>query len=767
MTIEVPGVVVDAVDEVGAVTPVSATGPAPINLPDWNAASRFLGAAYEDLLFSPPIEATEAAVIRAGGVASHYFIGDPGRQRAGIAAGRDAARYTADVSGGADNGGVVKFPAFGVLPIDQHTGVIRPIFAGDLTGAPSFSATAVLAGTQSVIVAFDTTSNQLSVIFGADGLQAAASLIVQAGDSVPVDGVHTVWWTWVASTRQLRLVLSNPVTGADVRMATTTASTGFVAAFKWPFRGEPRIDSGGIICGHDRSAGGTESGIAVEGPWLFRFARTTGAGGQKPAAAITVDVADVSDGPFRREVAGIVEHYTGWAQDEASEVLPEVRDEELRLLAEIGVPLVRIAEWSSRVTMTLSAVGGGTITAFDANDLIVHWLRWLDAYTARGRMLKIHGMVGYTPTALGGGTSKPALSGLTQAQAFTLYSKVWSRVLTDLAVGLAAHGHTLSDHLVSIGYWNEPINTSSGTNGWSVADHADLWQACAQRHAIDHPELPALGSVDGVQVSGGSDWDSLVNDAILARATGLGIDVGCMPVHAYTRLGTTAALEQVNGCVADAQAAGQSGFLALISETGLIGNYSSDPLQALSQERPQRQQGRWMAAWWHDYLCMAYDGGVYSVIFFRWGQQEPGYVAGTSEVMMAMVGSSGRPWPVCAAMEIWCLHPEGADRISVDTGGWDFLQAEGSRHPDSGVVTVSYSSFIGHGDGDEEVPRPFSWQGLLDDPAYTTFTWKRYEVQEGVGRAVVVARGDQGTLPSEVPLARRGVGAIQITRGTR
>jgi hypothetical protein len=581
-----------------------------------------------------------------------------------------------------------------------------------------------------------------------------ATMNLVAGTDLPPGVEKTITVSWKASTGRLTIMLGNNVKTAQ------SAAVINPAWLKRPIWADPK-QSGAFLLGHGQTSGGTYTGLAVELQRASRYARTYDTSELRPKPGLIVDTT-VEQGVFKRNLGGVVIHYTGRSRNEAAEVpYAAIRDAQLQAVADIGCPLVRTAESNERVTATLStpSFAGRSITAIDTSDLVAHWRRFLD----RG-IPKAIWMIGYCPVEFGGGTAGlglklPVIAGWTRAQADTFFAEYWSALLTDFKARLLAlpGNYTLANHLHALTFWNEPSNFL--TDGSTATQLADTWQACATKLATDHPDLPRLGGVDGIYSPNNVGEEEDFNRAVIDRAQSIGHKLGSVVVHGYAGNNPTVLAEYSEvGITRYANAHGQvhgvgsTQYLFGVTEWGMITSAAggSASYNVLAQENPQRQEGLWMAAYVHTAFATMYDSGVDLATFFRLGRQ----ATYGQEVMMALLGNESppRPWPAFGALELFLKH--SGNRVSA-ISNWPNLRVLASKTV-GGVITLTYSQF--------RMQHPK--QPTMVDLAITgmpagAYTFKHWRVDEADGRPALFQEGSQ--LPHSMTVPALCVGAIQIT----
>lgn len=547
----------------------------------------------------------------------------------------------------------------------------------------------------------------------------------------PVDA-----WTSVAVTfdgTTLRLIV-----GDNAKSATATYSGAWL---KRPWDGDPMWSAGLFVGAGGVTPPAGATAIAISDAAVYRWSRTYGQQLQRKRPTLAVAPQN-TQGMFPRNLAGVVGHYTGWADNEAGEAgQTAARDRQIGLATSAGLPLVRIAEFHARAIPTLSNIPPGSITSID-------WSGW-DAHLARwnwGCDATLH--IGYVPAAFGGGAngfSEPAVAGLTATQVNTLYADYASQAMGRAKAILGAA------HIKSIAFWNEPENF--GIPAWTAGRFYDLFSACSIKLATDHPDLPRLGTPDSSS-SGLTTWWKGVVD----RAQTDGLALGSCHLHDYDNC-LTKTWEHLDDQRSYLDFKGFTTTPQYLSEWNYRVNWPQQlpRLQSL-EHRPTTE---FNATWVHTMIEMlARRGGVNGAAFFRLGRQATISLSAAGEESNGLIdnGVNGRPTPAWCAFELLWKHAATKISASSNYPNWGVLA---SKDMTTGRIVVTYH----HRTLNKAMTlraANIEWGTL---PA--TFTWKHWVVDAqtvGMGSPLLVASGTQANLPSFVlPRSHMAVGCIEIS----
>jgi hypothetical protein len=640
------------------------------------------------------------------------------------------------------------WPIDGCLPLDQFTIVcyVNPGAAAldtintTIWRYQSGVQTLTLRNTGTSLIAELVVDERNFLPAGANNV-ITATCAMTAGD-VPANVFTAITVRWNATTGLLRVMIGN-----NARSGQSTATPN-PTWLKRPWSGDPRA-TGFLVLGTDRLGGATATGIKVSDFIAFRYDREYGTNNYRtrPAPALTIDAA-TAQGAWRKRLAGVVLHYTGWARNETDEVaFAAQRDRQLDLLQAAGCPTVRIAEFHERAVPTLNTTSApGSVTSIDFTGLNAHWDR------AASRGFKVHCHVGYTPVAFGGGSTgatPPNISGFTETQAFALYAEYVSQVFAHIK---QRYGTSLIE---SISFWNEPSLGGFWTG--STAQLVALYEVVKTRMDADHPDLVRLGGPDEIFVAASwSSTASLNHKGIIDANAAAGRQQPNANLHAYTSQRTLDAVQRVDDMRRYLDSKGFTSTDVQITEWGDISGAYLANGQANILSQDHRTQNEHIVGFIHAFFHDVYEAGARAGYFFRLGQQGTGNSSATGEIQMGLIAPDGRPWPAFSA---FALHWKHAGNRVAATSNWPGWRALASKAA-SGVITVTYGSYRPYRRSERRTVR-LNWTGLP-----TTFTWKQWRVDQTTlhdSRPHLIAQGDQTNLPAGAELTGCGMGCIQIT----
>jgi hypothetical protein len=520
------------------------------------------------------------------------------------------------------------------------------------------------------------------------------------------------------------------------------SSSGSASAINRAWCAEPGIATGIIPLGKVLSGPPGYQNIVATVPAIYRYSRykirkEIEAQDFNPrfifrdAPKISVDV-DTAVGAWPSGIGGVVDHDTDYPGPLAPTSLGSTGNAQWAMLAEANCSLVRCADNSSLAPITNLSSMTIDFTAFDA-----FYQRIIDSGNPQ-----VHGMVGFTPAALGGS--------YTTVPSDTTKFAQWASACVGRMLSLGVD-------LVSLSFWNEPENQWGG----NLAQFKALWLACAQKIALDNPTAPKLGTTDSVPESYDTSHSPNYLKGTIDQAVASGLTLGGAFIHAYDGA-LTQTLERVDSVQAYLASVGQTCKVRLTeyaSSLSLPGGgsplYGSKELgytlqaNLIRKVRESPHEAARDYALLYELLARGVDVACYYALGAAVDRQ--GLLSGTID------GTTGlpRPFPLFNMFQLLWKH--SGDRVTAMCS-WPGLR--GLCTEDNGTITLTYGVFAPAGAKTQKFD--IEWSSLPSG-----FRWKQWRLDSTTAnqgpRLPVFASGKTDTLPHTVELGNLGVGAIQIT----